>query len=375
MKFKDVVGHKEVKRRLISDFRKGRLPHAIMFLSEGGSGELPLALSLAQYMNCEDPHEDDSCGECASCVKVSKMIHPDVHYTFPTISKSSGKPPVSSDYLEQFRSAVLNDHYLSYYEWIGQISQDQKQGNITREECREIASKLGLKSFESPFKILVMWLPEYLGTAGNSLLKLIEEPPDNTYFFLVANDYDRILNTILSRTRLVKLQKPERKDIEQYLLNVKEADPQLAENVAYIANGNINKATAYLELEDHDLTDRFRTWMLYCYSGKIDELLRWTAEMGAESRDYIQQFLEHSLLVLRECMASRFIPEYMVLLPEKYGDFVFKFAEKIDEYMIGQVAGWFSESIYYIGRNANAKIALFDLSLKIKDELRKERVA
>lgn len=375
MRFSEVVGHSVLKKQLISDFRSGRLPHALMFLAESGLGELPLAMAMSQYMNCENPGEEDSCGECPSCTKVAKMIHPDVHYSFPTISKSSGSPPVSNDYIESFRSAVLDNPYLDYYEWIGQISQDQKQGNITRDECREIANKLGLKSFESKYKILIMWLPEFLGNAGNSLLKLIEEPPANTYFFFVANDYDRILNTILSRARLIKLKKPDRADIENYLREYQGAEPDVAETIAYISEGNVNRAINFLGMDDHHLTDRFREWMLYCYNGRVDELLLWTTQMGGETRDYLQQFLEHATVVLRQCVAARFIPDYRVMLPEKYTGFVVKFSRTIDEYMVEQMAQWFSESNYYIGRNANAKIVLFDLSLKIKDELRRERVA
>lgn len=375
MRFEEVVGHDKLKRRLISDFKGGRLPHSIMFLSEPGIGELPLALAMSQYMNCENPTETDSCGECASCTKVSKMIHPDVHYSFPTISKPGGKVVTSNDYVENFRQAVLGEPYLNYYDWVGSISQDQKQGNITREECRNISGKLGLKPFESKYKILIMWLPEYLGNSGNALLKLVEEPPENTFFFFVANDYDRILNTILSRSRLIKLIQPNLKELSGFLQKNRHVSEEIAENAAFISVGNVNRAIRSLDVAGTDLTDRFREWMLHCYKGEVIKLMQWTTDLGGENRDTIKQFLAHGLLVLRECASTRFIPSYRIKLPTKDEDFVTKFAQIIDEWKVEELTKWISEAIYHVDRNANAKIVLFDLSLRIKQELRGERVA
>ncbi|WP_315818420.1 hypothetical protein [Paraflavitalea speifideaquila] len=118
----------------------------------------------------------DACGTCASCLKAARLVHPDIHFSYPVIPRKAGDKPVSTDYIQEWREFIVDTPYSNAYDWLQFIGAENKQGNITAYECNEIIRKLNLKSFESGFKILVLWMPEYLGNEGNKLLKLIEEP-------------------------------------------------------------------------------------------------------------------------------------------------------------------------------------------------------
>src|SRR5215467_2793324 len=233
MQFKDIIGQAEVKQKLVEMIQHNRLSHALLFLGKEGNGSLQLAIALAQYLTCEkanpkrqisnssislfsedtsksDPDsyprsEIDSCGQCSSCKKASQLVHPDIHFSYPVVTKKSGSPPISTDYISEWREFVKNYPYGNVYDWLQFIGAENKQGNITAQECNDIIRKLNLKSFESEYKILILWMPEYLGIEGNKLLKLIEEPPPNTLFVLVAENESLILPTIVSRCQLIKI--------------------------------------------------------------------------------------------------------------------------------------------------------------------------
>ncbi|MEY3947098.1 MAG: hypothetical protein RJB03_1804, partial [Bacteroidota bacterium] len=205
MRFQDIPGQPIVKKSLVNLVASNRLSHALLFLGKEGSGSLQLAMALAQYVVCEQPSTADSCGECPSCTRAAAWAHPDIHFSFPTITREPGDKPVANDFIVEWRSFLSQTPFGNAYDWLQSIGAENKQGNITSHECEDIIRKLNLKSFENGYKILIQWMPEYLKDTGNKLLKLIEEPPPNTLFLFVAEDESRILPTILSRTQLIKI--------------------------------------------------------------------------------------------------------------------------------------------------------------------------
>ncbi|HZE86132.1 MAG TPA: hypothetical protein VE035_17555, partial [Puia sp.] len=207
MSFENVIGHSDIRQRLVELVQHNRLSHALLFLGNEGCGALPMALAFAQFIVCEKVKEGaaDACGICPACVKARQLVHPDIHFSYPVIPRKSGDKPVSSDYSSEWREFMTQYPYGNAYDWLQFIGAENKQGNITAQECSDIIRKLSLKSFESGYKILLLWMPEYLGNEGNKLLKLIEEPPPDTLFILVAENESLILPTILSRTQLVKI--------------------------------------------------------------------------------------------------------------------------------------------------------------------------
>jgi len=190
MSFSQVIGQTQAKQSLIELVQFNRLSHALLFLGHEGSGALPMALAFAQYVVCErtNGNSEDACGICPSCIKASQLVHPDIHFSYPVIPRKPGDKPVSADYSSEWREFIAQYPYGNAYDWLQFIGAENKQGNITSQECNDIIHKLSLKSFESGYKILLMWMPEYLGNEGNKLLKLIEEPPAKTLFLLVAEN-------------------------------------------------------------------------------------------------------------------------------------------------------------------------------------------
>ena len=242
MQFSKIINQQEVKQQLVELIQHNRLSHALLFLGKEGSGALSLALAFAQYLICEKVNrkititnsnrftyleknqqlqtstpqtQTDCCGICPSCTKANQLVHPDIHFSYPVVTKKPGTPPLSTDYITEWREFINNYPYGNVYDWLQFIGAENKQGNITANECNDIIRKLSLKSFESEYKILIMWMPEYLGTEGNKLLKLIEEPPPNTLFILVAENESLILPTIVSRCQLIKIPMLETNDIEE----------------------------------------------------------------------------------------------------------------------------------------------------------------
>ncbi|NDE10644.1 MAG: hypothetical protein EBZ95_08775, partial [Chitinophagia bacterium] len=276
MQFEKGIGQKEIKEQLIQMVQHNRLSHALLFLGKEGTGALSLAMAFAQYIVCEkvngkisssqeaslfgapEPTQDpatifsDSCGVCSACIKATQLIHPDIHFSYPVIPRKSGDKPISTDYITQWRSFITEHPYGNVFDWLQFIGAENKQGNITSEECNDITRKISLKSFESEYKILIIWMPEYLTKNGNKLLKLIEEPPPNTLFLLVAENEDLILPTILSRTQLVKIPLLSNLEVESALAQRMSVPIEKAQQIAALSEGNYREALHLLEQVEDD---------------------------------------------------------------------------------------------------------------------------
>ncbi len=277
MQFSKIINQQEVKQQLVELVQHNRLSHALLFLSKEGSGALSLAFALSQYITCEraNPNsqtpnsnslfgseltthdsqlttQPDSCGICPSCLKAIQLMHPDIHFSYPVVTKKAGSPPLSVDYISEWREFIKLHPYGNVYDWLQFIGAENKQGNITANECNDIIRKLSLKSFESEYKVLIMWMPEYLGAEGNKLLKLIEEPPPNTLFILVAENEPLLLPTIVSRCQMIKIPALETSDIEKALIERNNTDPVKARQVAATAEGNYREALQLLQHAEED---------------------------------------------------------------------------------------------------------------------------
>src|SRR5664279_728652 len=226
MLFNEVIGQSEIKIKLRGLVEHNRLSHALLLCAPEGAGGLPLALAFSQYLVCDrvtnsksvSQFPDESCGVCPSCIKASRLIHPDIHYVYPVVVRKPGEKPLSADYITEWREFIVQFPYGTIFDWLQFIQAENKQGNITAQECNEINHKLSLKSFEGGYKILIMWMPEYLRNEGNKLLKLIEEPPPDTLFILVTEDEAKILPTILSRLQNIHLPRPSVPEITDALI-------------------------------------------------------------------------------------------------------------------------------------------------------------
>ena len=388
MQFSRIINQQEVKQQLVELIQHNRLSHALLFLSKEGSGALSLALALAQYLTCESanpkkqitnsstalfgdeiPTPDsqvltiDSCGVCPSCIKANQLVHPDIHFSYPVVTKKPGTPPLSVDYITEWREFVNTYPYGNVYDWLQLIGAENKQGNITANECNNIIHKLSLKSFESEYKVLIMWMPEYLGAEGNKLLKLIEEPPPNTLFILVAENETLLLPTIVSRCQMIRIPMLETADIESALIDNK-VDPLRARQVAATAEGNYREAIQLLQHAEEDWQALLRDWLnSIIKTGPIAQT-KWVEETSRLGREKQKQFLRYFNHLLEQSIRARVMGSN-VYLPDNEKDFAERLNRLADISQQQAIIEELDRAAYYIERNANAKILFHALTIKL----------
>jgi DNA polymerase III subunit delta' len=392
MLFSNVIGQQEVKQHLVEMVIHNRLSHALLFLGKEGSGALPLALAFANFV-CLNPTDKKTPEPTASLFgealpantpititnaqeadnwmqqqpgysKTSQMVHPDVHYAYPVITKKTGDKPISTDFVAEWREFVKQFAYGNSFDWLQFIGADNKQGNITAAECNDIIRKLSLKSFESPNKILVLWMPEYLDKEGNKLLKIIEEPPANTLFILVAETESQILPTILSRCQLVKIPALENNDIALALQQRASLNPAQAQQIAGIAEGNYREALQLIQHAEEDWQHLLREWLNALLKTGPAAQVKWIEEIAKQGREKQKQFLRYFNHLLQQSIRLRVINTPLQMLDNERD-----FAQRLNKLAtIEQQQAIIEEldkAAYYIERNANAKMLFHALSIKL----------
>jgi len=367
-----IPGQAEIKNHLVQTVQNGRVSHARLFMGAEGSGALPLAVAYAQYINCTDRTEVDSCGQCTSCIKFEKLAHPDLHFVVPVATtKKVTKDPTTDDFITEWREAFINNPFLSINDWLDKLDIENKQVAINVEESQQIIKKLSLRAYESEYKIMIIWLVEKMNvTASNKLLKVLEEPPDKTLFLLVCENADAILPTIISRTQLLKIKPIEHNALASYLEFLHNVSPQQAQSIAFLAGGSYREAQRLLNHEVDENYTVFRQWMQRCYTGKIAELHAWVETFAKEGREAQKSFLVYGLGIIRECIMLNYAGIEMVKLTGEELTFVKNFARFIQNDNGQKLMAEFNRAIEHIERNANPKVLFFDLSLTSCDLIR-----
>lgn len=370
MLFKEIIGQESIKEDLHQMVTNDRLPHALLFLGNEGVGKLSLAIALAQYVLCEAPQDNDACGKCNTCQKASKLIHPDIHFSFPTI----GTKVTSDSFLPQWRDAISENPYFNINDWLQSIGAENKQGNINKDECLNIVKKLSLKTFEGTRKVLIIWLPEYLGKEGNRLLKLIEEPPEGTLFILVAEHEDLILNTILSRCQIVTINNLKDEEIKQALMQKKGLQETEAQELCYLADGNFNEALKLSEQKQNNYGTLFITWLRLCYAGNWTKISDWVNEFSKLGRENQKYFIGYALHFVRELLVLKFSNEMRVRLSETEHASAKKMGNLLDLHQVERIVELLDESTYFIERNANPKVLFFSNSIVMNKIFKNQKI-
>ena len=369
MQFSDIIGQEEAVNLLSNMVAGDRIPHALLFLGPEGSGKIDLALAFAQFAMCENKQALDSCGVCRSCLKMAKFIHPDLHFSYPVV----GSKVKSDDYLTQWRSAISDNSFMNVNDWLQLIGAANKQGNINKEECLNIIKKLSLKTFEGEYKILIMWLPEYLGKEGNRLLKLIEEPPENTLFVLLAEQQELILNTILSRCQLVKVPRLKDEEVIQGLEKKGLVTGEQANSIAFLSGGNFNEAIKLAKKNENDNATLFLEWLRKCYKGNGIDLVKWVDKFAGIGRENQKYFLQYGLHFLRELLLHRVTGSDTLRLGPEEKKTAQNLTKVLGPEQIEDMSNLLSEVSYYIERNANPKVLFLDTSIQLHEIIRNKR--
>ena len=370
MKFAQVTGHEELKERLRKNINEGRVSHAQLFAGNHGWGTLQLALAYVQYLHCPNRTNGEPCGVCPSCVQMQSLTHPDVHFVYPTIKpKGSSTPPTSDLYIEHWREIVEeNDACFDAHAWYEAIGADNAQGLITAKEANEIIRKLSYKAFEGKWKSVIIWVPERMHpNCTNALLKILEEPWENTVFILVSEHPEVLLDTIISRCQSVNVGRIEQETLRSYATRTLGATEEQAEVAARLADGSLLSLRRIVaEGSDGSAADNFELFtrlMRLSYSNKHLDLFEWAEQVAAMGRENKRSFLEYSLRLIRE---SYMLTAGMESVSYLWGDekaFCSKFAPFVANHNVEAIVAEIEKALRDVGQNGNAKIVFTHFAL------------
>ena len=358
MKFDEVIGQEEVRDRLLQMTREGRLPHAIMLCGPQGVGKKALAIAFASYLLGEDN------------AMVRRLEHPDLHFTYPTIklpSMSSDHKPVSDDFAKEWHELIMQGPYLTMDEWMTAMGGENQQAIITAGESDALVRKLSLKSSQGGYKVSVIWLPERMNIeCANKLLKLIEEPPQQTVFIMTCEEPDRLLETIRSRVQRIDVKQIPAETICQALIERRGISAEAARRISRLANGSWLKALEELQVgtENEQFLDLYISLMRLAYQRKIRDLRKWSEVLATFGREKQKRFLSYFLRMTRECFMYNFQQQDIVYMTQQEEDFARNFARFVNEANILALYDLANRAIRDIGQNANAKIVFFDFTLQ-----------
>ncbi len=368
MNYNEVIGQSEAKLRLQKMVSSQKVPHALLFSGKEGCGHLPAALAFVQHLFCINKTEHAACGECSSCKRISKLVHPDLHVVFP-ISKSK-EVKSSDDLVKNFREFFLENPYMSLNDWFANINAENKQPIIPVDEASDILRKLSYTSYEGSYKVVIIWQPETMNAAAaNKLLKILEEPPDQTIFVLVSSNTEQLLATILSRVQQIPFYQISEEEIEKALMRKFDMNVEVAKQTAVLSNGNFGEAIQLLLHNDENISflKDFQTFMRLALNFNAVKAVEWIDENASRGREKHKQFLQYALEVFRDCLMFNYGDKSLIRLSGQEKVFLEKFAPFINQKNYERLVEEFNNNYYYIERNANPKILFMDLMLKTNE--------
>ena len=376
MRFADIIGQQALKRHLAAGIDRGRVSHAQLFTGAAGTGALPLAIAYAQYLNCTARRDGDSCGECPSCRQTGALAHPDVHFVFPVNrqGKKSGEVVLSGDFMPLWRQTVeQTGGYFSPQQWADRLDLGRTlRPMISAREADQIIRKLSYKSFESEYKIMIVWQPEAMNDeAANKILKILEEPWEKTVFLLVSERPDLLLPTIVSRTQEVAVPRLAPEDLVP--LAGDGADPAQRMNMARLAAGDVLEmrrlAGGGEDASRHESFDLFCRLMRLSYNDRHLELIEWADEVAQLAREQQRAMLLHAARLLRESyMLHAGLGSISYLWGEE-AEFCNRFAPFIGNANIELLIDQIETALRQVVQNGNPRIIFTHFALAVSKHI------
>lgn len=367
MKFSDIPGHEGAKARLRTMAESGRIPHALLIHGPQGIGKMSLARAFAQYVHCEHREEGDSCGRCPSCLQHQSFNHIDTHYVFPVIKKQKSRL-TSDDYMAEWREFLTESPWMDFSRWLTALDNINAQPMIYVEESASLIRKLTYTSHQARHRIVMLWLPERMNAeCANKLLKMIEEPYEDTLLVFVSNNAREILPTIYSRLQRIELKRLSDDVVGNYLSETLSVDKQDAMAVAHIAEGNMIAALKAMAVtkESRQFLDLFMSLMRLAYQRKVKELRDWSVAVADLGREGESRFLEYCQRLVRENFIYNLQEPRLNYLTREESEFSRNFARFITEANVVRLIEQLNRAKMEIAANGNAKIILFDLAIKV----------
>lgn len=371
MLFRQIPALADVKTVLLRSARSGHVAHAQLFAGPEGGAALALAFAYTTYLNCDAPGPDDACGQCPGCSKMSRLVHPDLHFVlpYPEAKLDEGE---RNQRINTFRAFFLANPYPSFHDWMEELGAENKQGLISKEEAHQLPLKAALAVFEGKYKVFLLWLPELLNAAAaNALLKLLEEPPKNTLFLLVTQNPGALLPTIISRTQRVSVRAHTEDELAAFLETEHHLAPEAARAAAQLAEGSIRNALALRGEVGTELFDFLIKWLRLCYMREWQTLLDKTSEefqkLGREGQKHL---LRYALGLVRKVLLYGLDPALVPALAPSEAETVTRMGALITPTNADALARELTQAYYHVERNANPKLIFFDTSLSLHTLLR-----
>jgi DNA polymerase III subunit delta' len=377
MQFSKIIGQQHIISQLKEMVNNNRLSHALLFVGKEGTGALPIALAFSNYVVSQSEKnkpvattaslfgEEPAAASTHGAELAEQYIHPDIHYSYPVIPRKSGDKPISTDYVTEWREFIKLYPYGNLFDWLQFIGAENKQGNITAAECADIIRKLNLKSFESEYKILILWMPEFLGKEGNKLLKLIEEPPLNTLFILVTENEDLVLPTIVSRCQTIRIPPVDLNEIASTLQERSKLNEEQAKQIAAVCEGNYREALQLIQHAEEDWQSLLRDWLnAILKTGPLAQV-KWVDVISQQGREKQKQFLRYFTHLLEQSIRLRTMGEQNLPLTGSEKDFALRLNKLCDVSQQQAITNELDKAAYHIERNANAKILFMALTIKL----------
>lgn len=372
MQFSEVIGLEATKQRLLGAFHRGQVAHAMLLSGRAGGGALALARAYAGLLNCRQPSQTDACGRCPSCVQNHKLAHPDLHFVFPLAKTTQTKR--REDALKLWRSFLAAHPYPVLSEWAEAMGSESKTMNIAVAESRQIIRDLSLKAFMGKYKVLIMWLPEYMNpSAANAILKVLEEPPDRTVFLLVSQEPDKLLPTILSRCQPIRIPDFSEPEVAAFLEENEQVGADKAQQAAALAAGNIAEALRIVHEIQDDSHEWFVGWMRTCFRHDYKEMLDLTDKFQKMSKEGQRNLLLYASTIFREALIWKLTGGDLNRLEPQTLQFVENFAKVVSKGNIEPLSESVEDALFYLERNANAKILFLNLSIRLSEQLRPKK--
>ena len=369
MYFKDIIGQENTMAILRQAVAEERVPHAQLICGPEGTGKLAMAIAYARYLCCAHRNGEDACGECPSCKKFDKLVHPDLHFAFPIYKKdSNNKNPHSDDFIDKWRQAVVENPYMNLNQWMDYIGTENQQGLIYASQSEEIIRKLTLKSSEGGYKVMIIWMAEKMNAeCSNKLLKMIEEPPAQTVFLLVAENPDLLLPTIQSRVQRLAIRPIEEETITRALCERYGLVETDARQIAHASAGNWLQAveTIHIGNRSKEHIELFMTLMRKSYMRDLKGMRQWADSVAAMGREPQKNFLVYCQRMIRESFICNFHRPEINYMNIDEANFTSRFAPFVNEKNIFGIMDELSEAQRHIEQNVNAKMVFFDLALKM----------
>lgn len=372
MNWSEVIGQEDIKQKLTSMVDDEHVPHAMILCGPYGCGKMAMAMAMASYLLTEGSMRiNPQFNKANSEAMLGQWEHPDLHFSFPTIKRagmSADHQPVSGDYAKEWRQMVMQGPYFNISQWMDYMDAANQQAIITGAESDELARKLSLKSSLGGYKVAVIWLPERMNlTSANKLLKLLEEPPHQTIFIMASEEPEKLLDTIKSRTQRIDMKRLTNKDICNALVQQRGIDEASAQRIARLANGNWMNALDALNTsnENRQFFDMFTMLMRLAYTRNIKELKKWSEAVAAYGREKQRRMLVYFIGQVRENFMYNFRNPELTYMTVEEENFSKKFSPFINELNVIEISELMERANRDIGQNANAKIVMFDMALKM----------